>query len=82
MSLAQVKYAALCRRCKRELEGHVSTRANGRVSIELRCAVHGSLRAGERYLTGYVDVTDDDGNVARRNIERSDLHPDDVRGRR
>lgn len=59
--VSPVRYTALCRVCKRDIEAHAMTRANGRVIVELRCPKCGTARKGKRtlYKMGYVPVDDD-----------------------
>ena len=62
MSGVQVpRYATLCRLCRRELLLHVASKGSGRVYVEMRCPLHGTLGDGDRFYQSYMlEVQDDD----------------------
>lgn len=51
--VTNLRRVAVCRLCRRELSVEHVKRANGRVVINMKCAKHGVLGPGERYMEGY-----------------------------
>lgn len=52
-NIVRPKPMLVCKLCGRSLKFEATSRRNGRVSVLLQCPVHGTLKDGDRYLTGW-----------------------------
>lgn len=58
--ISGAKAAAVCRICKSPLEAMTSGGDAAHRGVELRCPKHGTLKVGDRFMTGYRVVYGDE----------------------
>lgn len=53
--ISTMKHALLCRLCGRELTAYQDrAKEKGTLPLSLRCPKHGTLKRGERFMTGFT----------------------------